>query len=164
MTTTNQITFKKDVEQKKITVVREFAAPLEQVWKAWTDKTMLDEWWAPRPWKAHTKSMDFSEGGRWLYAMVGPDGTEMWNRVDFKKIVPEKSFTAVDSFCDQNGNINSDFPSMHWKNDFSKTASGTKVEVEITFTNEADLKKIIEMGFEAGFTAALGNLDELFAE
>ena len=52
-------------------------------------------------------------------------------------------------------------PGMHWKNRFHKTREGTKVEVEITFAENADLEKIIEMGFEAGFTAALENLDEL---
>ena len=50
---------------------------------------------------------------------------------------------------------------MHWKNLFHKTGEGTKVEVEITFAKTADLEKIIEMGFEAGFTAGLENLDEL---
>ena len=52
---------------------------------------------------------------------------------------------------------------MHWKIEFSKARKGTKVEVEITFEMQADLEKIIEMGFEAGFTSALGNLDELLA-
>jgi hypothetical protein len=41
---------------------------------------------------------------------------------------------------------------------------GTKVEVEITFATQADMEKIIEMGFEVGFTAAHGNLDELLAK
>jgi hypothetical protein len=50
---------------------------------------------------------------------------------------------------------------MHWKNEFSATDKGTKVEIEITFANEADMHKIIEMGFEEGFTSAHGNLDEL---
>jgi len=35
------------------------------------------------------------------------------------------------------------------------------VNIDITFSNEADLEKIIEMGFSEGFTAAHGNLDEL---
>ena len=52
---------------------------------------------------------------------------------------------------------------MSWKNEFHATAAGTKVIVEISFETEADLEKIIELGFEAGFTAALGNLDELLA-
>ena len=96
--------------------------------------------------------------------MIGPDGTESWCRVDFKKIVVYKTFSAEDSFCDENSNDNPNLPHMRWKNEFSKTNTGTKVEVEITFANEADLEKILDMGFEAGFTAALGNLDELLAK
>ena len=84
-----------------------------------------------------------------------------WCRVDFKKIVAPKTFSAEDSFCDENGNENTDFPKMHWKNEFSETNTGTKVVVEITFSDEADIAKILELGFEEGFTSALGNLDEL---
>ncbi|PSR54519.1 ATPase [Adhaeribacter arboris] len=162
MTNNKQTVIAKDLANKKLKVVREFAAPLEQVWKAWTESNLLDLWWAPKPWKAKTKSMDFREGGFWLYCMEGPDGTQSWARADFQTIVPQKSFTAVDSFCDENGNKNADFPSMHWKNEFNSISSGTKVEIEISFTDEADMTKILEMGFEEGFTAALGNLDELF--
>ncbi len=156
-----QTTMTKDAANKKIIVVREFEASPDEVWKAWTDSNMLDQWWAPKPWKAKTKTMDFREGGFWLYSMVAPDGTESYSRADFKTIVPNKSFIADDSFCDENGNVTHEMPGMHWKNEFSTTDTGTKVEVEITFANEADMEKIIEMGFEAGFTAAHGNLDEL---
>ena len=164
MTKNNQTVISKDLSNKKLVIVREFDAPVEQVWKAWTESDLLDMWWAPKPWKAKTKTMDFREGGSWLYSMVGPDGTESWCRADFKAIVAHKTFSAEDSFCDENGKDNPDFPHMHWKNEFSETNTGTKVEVEITFSNEADLEKILEMGFEAGFTSALGNLDELLVK
>ena len=49
-------------------------------------------------------------------------------------------------------------------NEFSKTDTGTKVEVEISFVGDEDLNKILELGFEQGFTAVLGNLDEVLAE
>ena len=159
-----QTTISKDVANKKIIVTREFDAPLEEVWKAWTDSNVLDTWWAPKPWKAKTKTMDFKEGGRWLYSMVGPDGSDQWCRLDYKKIVPNKQFIAEDAFCDENGNSTQAFPNMHWENEFIKTETGTKVEIEITFASEEDMKKIIEMGFEAGFTAAHGNLDEILAK
>ena len=156
-----QTTISKDAANKKLIVVREFDAPLEEVWKAWTEKDLLDQWWAPKPWKAKTKTMDFREGGMWLYSMVGPDGRESYCRADFETIVPNKNFSAEDAFCDENGNVTHDIPGMHWKNEFSATDAGTKVEVEITFTTEADMEKIIEMGFKEGFTAAHDNLDEL---
>ena len=163
MTTQKETVISKDLANKKLFIEREFEAPLEQVWKAWTESSLLDQWWAPKPWKAKTKSMDFREGGTWLYSMIGPNGEESFCRADFQTIVPQKQFVAVDSFCDENGNKTNEFPSMHWKNDFMETASGTKVEVELTFATEADLEKIVEMGFKEGFTAAHGNLDELLA-
>lgn len=161
MTTKNQMTFSKDPDNKKIKVVREFAAPIENVWEAWTDASILDEWWAPRPWKAVTKSIDFREGGYWLYCMTGPDGERSWDREDFISIGPGKSLVVDNYFCDEAGNKNPDMPTMHWKIDFYKAGEGTKVEVEITFHDNAGLEKMVEMGFEQGFTAALGNLDEV---
>ena len=152
----------KDPVNKKIFITREFDAPPAKVWEAWTSSEVLDQWWAPKPWKARTKTMEFREGGKWFYAMVGPDGTETWVRVDFRKISPLKSFTAVDVFCDEKGNTNTDLPGMEWKCEFNKTNSGTAVKIELTFSSEADLNKIVEMGFEEGFTSALTNLDELF--
>jgi uncharacterized protein YndB with AHSA1/START domain len=124
-----QIEISKNAASKKITVVREFDAPVDQVWKAWTESSLLDQWWAPKPWKAETKSMDFREGGKWLYCMVGPDGTRSWCRVDFKTIDPQNNFTASDCFCDENGNETSELPGMDWKNVFTETGSGTKVTV-----------------------------------
>ena len=161
MTTKNQTILTKDIANKKINVVREFAAPLESVWDAWTDASLLDQWWAPKPWKAVTKSMDFREGGYWLYCMTGPNGEQSWCREDFITIDPKKLFIIENYFCDEAGNKDTAMPSMHWKNRFYKTQEGTKVEVEITFAETADLERIIEMGFEAGFTAGLENLDEL---
>ena len=164
MTQQKQTAITKDAVNKKLFVVREFDGTPEQVWKAWTESDLLDKWWAPKPWKAKTKSMDFREGGFWLYYMEGPDGTKQWCRLDYQSIVPGKSFTSIDAFCDEQGNKTDALPSMQWKNEFSKTETGTKVTVEITFSTEADLEKIIEMGFKEGFTAAHNNLDELLAQ
>ena len=66
---TNNFVFEKDLAAKKIHVVREFNAPIEKVWKAWTDPDILQKWWGPKPWVAVTKSMDFTVGGAWLYSM-----------------------------------------------------------------------------------------------
>ena len=154
----------KDPSNRKLTIVREFDAPVDQVWRAWTEHELLDQWWAPKPWKAKTKSMDFREGGVWLYSMVGPDGTGEFCKVDYKTIVHKKSFSGMDAFCDENGNTTSKFPSMEWLCEFSSIAGGTRVDVNITFSSAADLEKIVEMGFKEGFTAAHSNLDELLAE
>lgn len=153
--------FTKDLPNKKMYVTREFSANLEQVWQAWTDPKILDNWWAPKPWKANTKSMNFKDGGTWLYCMEGPAGEKHWGIASFNKIIQHKSYEGIDSFCDENGKIITEYPTTQWKNKFSATENGTKVEVEMTFSSEEALKQIIEMGFEQGFTMAHGNLDEI---
>src|SRR3954447_16778189 len=132
MTSNKQTKITKDLENKRLLIVREFDAPLQQVWQAWTECNLLDRWWAPKPWRAETKKMDFREGGQWLYCMVGPDDSKTWCKVDFKTIVKNRSFTADDAFCDEDGNLNTDLPTMHWKNEFTETDSNTKVQVEIS--------------------------------
>jgi PhnB protein len=152
--------FTKDLQKKKLTVVRAFDAQLEHVWKAWTESELLDQWWAPKPYRAETKTMDFREGGYWLYCMVGPEGDRnTWCKENYKKIGHLKSITNSVHFCDEVGNENLDFPTMYWSKEFNKTDDSTTVRVEITFDKEADLETIINMGLQEGFTAALSNLD-----
>lgn len=157
------MTFTVDKENKKIRVERPFAAPLDKVWAAWTQSELLDLWWAPKPWKTQTKSMDFRPGGRWLYAMVGPDGTAHWCRADYLSVEKEAGYSGLDAFCDENGNINPDFPRTKWHVSFRKNGPSTTVYIETEYESLADLEKIIEMGFREGFTAAMENLDLFFA-
>lgn len=161
MSSNNETIITKDDAKKQMKVIRHFDAPLQQVWKAWTESSMLDQWWAPRPWKAQTKSMDFRPGGFWLYAMLGPEGEKHWARMDIESVNPPKNYVGQDSFCDENGVKNEDLPGMHWNTQFTSSGEGTKVEVTITFTSEEQMQKIVEMGFKEGFTMAHGNLDEL---
>jgi PhnB protein len=158
--TKNETVFSKDLEKKKLSVVRAFDASLPRVWEAWTTSDILDQWWAPKPYRAETKSMDFSEGGRWLYCMVGPSGDRHWCRVDYKTIRPLKSITDSAMFCDEEGKENPEFPVMHWNKQFKETGDSTTVTIDITFDREADMEAILKMAFQEGFTMGLGNLDE----
>lgn len=74
MKTNLLIDFSVDKQKNNIQVKREFTAPLNKVWEAWTESQLLNQWWAPKPYKAKTKVMDFREGGYWLYSMEGPEG------------------------------------------------------------------------------------------
>lgn len=155
--------FTKDKENKRLTVVRSFDASLEQVWKAWTTSEILDKWWAPKPYRAETKRMDFTEGGRWLYAMIGPEGDTSWCRVDYGIIEPNKNVSSAVMFCDEEGNENLDFPRMYWNQKFSQTGDSATVTVEISFDSPEDMDMFLKLGFQEGFTAGLTNLDEYFA-
>ena len=160
---TNNFVFEKDIASKKIHVVREFSAPIEQVWKAWTDPDMLEKWWGPKPWIAKTKSMDFKVGGAWLYFMEGPEGQKHWSFVKFTAIEPVSRFAADAVFSDENGGAAPGAPVGHWDNKFVAVGSKTKVVVDLSFDEEANFKMLVEMGFEGGFTMGLNQLEELLA-
>ena len=161
MTTILQTNYTKDEVNRKIIVHRTFNAPLNLVWRAWTEKEILDQWWAPKPWQAETKTMNFTVGGMWLYAMAGPDGEQHWSKADYKVITPLKEFTCIVCFCDENGTKNDAFQTSSWQVHFKTADNITNVLVEITFEKSEDLQKMIEMGFEQGFAMAHSNLEEL---
>ena len=155
--------FSVDKENRKIKVEREFAAPVANVWAAWTQAELLDQWWAPKPYQTKTKKMDFRDGGYWLYAMAGPEGDTHWCRADYSNIRPLKGFSIRDAFCDEQGKINETFPRSSWVNTFrEENTASTIVTIEINYDKVEDLEKYIEMGFREGFTAAMENLDEIF--
>jgi uncharacterized protein YndB with AHSA1/START domain len=160
MIATAEAKFDKDLANNKITVTKHFNARPEIVWQAWTKQEILDQWWAPKPWKAETKKLEFKEGGTWLYSMVGPDNERHYAKVDYTKINAPKSFEGEDSFSDERGIVNADMPQAHWKVGFTSSGSGTDVTVTLTAKTADALEKMLEMGFEEGFKAGLGNLDE----
>jgi uncharacterized protein YndB with AHSA1/START domain len=155
--------FTVDKENLSVKVERSFDAPLDLVWSAWTEAELLDQWWGPKPWRAETKSMDFSEGGRWLYAMVGPQGERHWALKDFTRIRPRKDFTYKSIFCDENGNVKPGTTSSTWVNSFSESKGITLVVNDIQCESLAHLEAQIKMGFKEGYTMGLDQLEELLA-
>lgn len=155
-----QFDFTVDKVKNTVNVKREFNANLELVWEAWTNPEILDQWWAPKPYQNKTKLMDFREGGMWLYSMTSPQNETHWCKADYKKIEPQKSYSYVDNFCDENGNGVANFPNSHWTNVFSANAETTTVNITIAYESLEALQKVVEMGFKEGFAMALQNLDQ----
>ena len=144
-----------------IMIRREFAAERPLVWDAYTKPEILDQWWAPKPWKARTESMDFSEGGHWHYCMVGPEGEEHYSWADYETINERVRYTGLDAFADANGNIKRDMPQSKWDVSFSDKGEHTQVDFMITYPDLAQLEATIEMGFKEGLSMAMEGLDEL---
>ena len=51
-------------ETNTVSITKEFDAPRDLVWDAYTKPELLDQWWAPKPMRSQTKVMEFKEGGR----------------------------------------------------------------------------------------------------
>ena len=159
----NKPVITKNVAAKTITVERAFAAPRTRVWEAWTKSELLEQWWAPKPWKAVTKSFSFVEGGHWHYYMLGPDGSKQYCWEGYETITPEERFTMSNGFCDEQGVRDESRPLMHWNIEFVSVDETAKVNATIQFDSAEDMEKIITLGFEEGFSMGLGNLDEVLA-
>jgi uncharacterized protein YndB with AHSA1/START domain len=149
----------KDFIGKKLTIEKIFNAPLAKIWRAHTDDIIMAKWWGPKEWPATSISFDFREGGHWHYCMTGPDGTEACGWVDYLEIDPMKSYRGKDCFADKQGNKSTELPSNNWLTRFEDLGEQTKIIVELSFEETADMQTIIDMGFEAGFSDALNNLD-----
>ncbi|HEX2617072.1 MAG TPA: SRPBCC domain-containing protein [Flavobacteriales bacterium] len=158
MNTTEHTRVVKDLPQRSIVVSRTFDAPIDLVWRAFTEKELLDLWWGPAPWRVETKFMDFREGGHWLYAMVGPNQERHWGRMNYLSIEHLKEFELEYAFCDADGNVDPEFPVSTGVNSFTPTADGTRVEIRKTYSTEEQLQQILEMGFAEGITACLEQL------
>jgi uncharacterized glyoxalase superfamily protein PhnB/uncharacterized protein YndB with AHSA1/START domain len=155
--------FVTDKNNKRITVERSFNAPNDLVWAAWTEADILDQWWAPKPYRCITKSMQFAEGGQWLYHMLGPEGDIHWCLFEYEKITPLQYFSGIDAFCNEDAVINNTKPRVKWANSFKAAEDTTVVNIELQFNSLNDLEALISMGFKEGFTAGLENLDQYIA-
>lgn len=161
---TNNFVFEPDLAAKTIHIVREFNAPIEKVWRAWTEADLLEKWIAPKPWTAKTKIMDFSVGGVWLYAMIGTGGEKRWVYAKFTAIENGSSFSSTGMFCDGEGNPLPDGPKSYRDTRFSAIdGNKTKVDQLITFEEESTIKMFAEGGFKEGTAMSLNQLDELLA-
>jgi uncharacterized protein YndB with AHSA1/START domain len=83
-------TSKIDLEQDPRVIVgtREFDAPRDLVFSAWTDPKHLAQWWGPFGFTTTTSRFEMRPGGVWRFVMHGPDGRDYQNRVTFDEVVP----------------------------------------------------------------------------
>jgi uncharacterized protein YndB with AHSA1/START domain len=65
---------------------REFDAPVDLVFAAFTDPKHLAQWWGPNGFSTTTSHFEFRPGGVWRFVMHGPDGRDYPNRITFDVI------------------------------------------------------------------------------
>lgn len=161
---TNSFVFKPDTTARKIHIVREFNAPIEKVWKAWTDPEILDKWWGPKPSRVETKIMDFRVGGTWQFAMVTPEGQKHWLYAEFTAIENGKSISTKALFFDGEGNPVDAGPNWYRDTKFSSLEGNrTRVNIAITYEDDATFERFTSGFFKEGTAIGYSQLDELLA-
>jgi uncharacterized protein YndB with AHSA1/START domain len=96
--------------------------------------------------------------------MEGPEGEKHWCLNSYLIITPLASFTAVDSFCDEEGTVDESLPTSHSDVQFDEDADVTKVLVTSTYASDKDLAVVIEMGMKEGFNQGLDQLEALLSK
>lgn len=74
---------------REIITTRLIDAPQNLVWKAWTDSTHLKNWWGPNGFTNTIHTFDLKPGGKWIFTMHAPDGSNFENTNQFVEIVPQ---------------------------------------------------------------------------
>lgn len=82
-------------DENAIELVRTVAAPVEQVYQAWTNPDLLQQWFAPRGSAVRSAELALHEGGGYRVEMIDSD----WNRHvtdgQYEELVPNRSIVKT---------------------------------------------------------------------
>jgi uncharacterized protein YndB with AHSA1/START domain len=93
--------------EKKLEVTRIFNAPVEEVWKVWTEPEYVTQWWGPDKFTCPFAKIDFKEGSTSLVCMQAPGefgGQVHYNTWNYTKIVPLQRIEFIMNLADKDGN------------------------------------------------------------
>jgi len=71
---------------------RTFSATVEQVWKAFTDPTLVPRWWGPHGTTTVVAEMDVRPGGKWRYVSSAPDRDDVAFYGEYLTVEPPARF------------------------------------------------------------------------
>jgi len=126
------------VLDQEVVVSHTFDAPLNKVWDTWTNADKIKQWWGPKQFTAPSISIDFKEGGDFLYCMRNEEGQDFWSKGTFREIAEHQHIIGTDSFSDEKGNIvpasyygmNADWPlEMQWDVSFLEEDGKTTLTI-----------------------------------
>jgi uncharacterized protein YndB with AHSA1/START domain len=96
-----------DAKKRDMVLTRVFDAPVERVWKAWTNEEDLMQWWGPTGFTSPLAKVDLRVGKYTLVCMRAPKefgGKDMYTTWTYQKIEPLKRLEFISRFSDKDGN------------------------------------------------------------
>ncbi|HTR40211.1 MAG TPA: SRPBCC domain-containing protein [Pseudomonadales bacterium] len=151
----------KDFTGKKFVMVREFDAPRELVFKAWTDPKHLAQWWGPRGFTNPVCEWDVRPGGKIYDVMRAPNKQDYPMGGEFREVVPPEKVSFVCGPLNEKGEMIFEF--LHTvvlteKNGKTKMTLSSQVLKTTPGANQ------YISGFEAGMGSSLDRLEKLIVE
>lgn len=135
-------------------------APPEKVFKAYTDPTILSQWFAPRPWSITDAVVEPRAGGRFNFVMHGPDGERFPNAGIFLEVVENRRLISTDALTPDWKPAGAPF--MVARIEMEPTGDGrTKYIAIASHWNAESMKQHEQMGFHEGWGQVADQLNEL---
>lgn len=141
------------MQDRQITLTRLIAAPLETVWRCWTDPEILPKWFGPEGYCCITKEIDLRAGGIWRFDMIGPDGKIWLNRHRFTLSEPPKRLEFL-----LDGGDDGTEPMTVVVN-LSPEAGGTRITQVMTFPTAEMCRGALAFGADRLGQTTLAKLD-----
>ena len=117
-------------------LTRVFDAPVDLVWRCFTEQEHLAKWSAPRGYTITTGEGDVRPAGQWRCCMRAPDGKELWLGGTYREVVAQKLLSMTHAWDDENGKPG---PETLVTVRFEAAGGRTTVTLEQTgFTADAD--------------------------
>ena len=151
-----------EVSDKTLRMVREFDAPRELVFRAYSDCEAIKQWFGPEPWPVTYCELDFRPGGRWHYCMTGPNGEQGWGIAIYEEIDEPARIVYRDAFSDEAGNVVP--PEGRVTVSFEERGPGrTLFRAQTVYASNDERDQVIAMGVEEGFGVSLDQLERYLA-
>jgi uncharacterized protein YndB with AHSA1/START domain len=155
---------RKDLDALTLTIVADFAAPVERVWQVYADPRRLEKVWGPPTYPATFVDHDLRPGGRTTYYMTSPEGEKFSGYWLVTEVDEPRSFAFDDGFADQDFVPNPDLPVSRNVYTFAAHDGGTRATYVSTYASADDLQKVLDMGMIEGATEAINQIDALLAD
>jgi len=151
-----------DREIAQLDITREFDAPRDLVWKAWTEPERLARWWGAAGSEIRVANLDLRPGGVFHYSMVTPNGSPIWAKFIYREVDPQSRLVFVNSFSDERGGLTRNPWIAEWPLEIHNTLTLTEVDgrTRLTLRGGPINASAAEL---ASFTAAIGGMEKGFA-
>ncbi len=159
-------------EQAEFILDREFNAPREMVWRAWTEPQILSRWYGPNV-ETVIHKFDLTPGGLWLNEMKMQDRSS-YSRITFDEVAPVERLVWRDSASDEDWNPTSNPMMPDWPRTILTTVTfedlGQKTNVRLKWTpfEASDAEIACFMGAKdhlgGGWGSGYAIIDEILEE
>jgi uncharacterized protein YndB with AHSA1/START domain len=142
-----------------ITIVRRFAAPVAEVFEAWTDPVLLRQWLAPGPCTVVESTADPRPGGKYKITVLDPAGGRHVTSGEYREVVRDRRLVQTWDY------VGHDAPPAGYPTlltvDFRDVGPGS---TEITLLHEQLLTDADREGNRAGWRLCFEKLDALLGK